>query len=51
VNQELIAFLKSALECSIFVAPEDAGLTYEELTEVGKRAGYLQGEIGDALRL
>ncbi len=50
MNQELISFLKAALECSIFVAPQDAGLTYEELIEVGKKADYQAGEIGDALR-
>jgi hypothetical protein len=50
MNQEIISFLKAALECSVFVAPLEPGLTYDELIEVGKRAGYQQGEIGDALR-
>jgi hypothetical protein len=50
VNQELVLFLKAALDCSIFVAPEDAGLTYDELIEIGKRADYQAGEIGDTLR-
>jgi len=50
MNQEIISFLKAALECSVFVAPLESGLTYEELIEVGKRAGYQQGEIDDALR-
>lgn len=50
MNQEIISFLKAALECSVFVAPLEPGLTYDELIEVGKGAGYQQGEIGDALR-
>jgi hypothetical protein len=33
-----------------FVAPRVVGVTYDELIEVGKRAGYQAGEIGDALR-
>ena len=50
MNQEIISFLKTALECSILVAPVDPGLTFDEICEVGKRAGYQEGEIGDALR-
>jgi len=50
MNQEIISFLKAALECSVFVAPLEPGLSYEELIEVGKRAHYQQGEVGDALR-
>jgi hypothetical protein len=50
LNQELISFLRAALECSVYVAPLEPGLTYEELLEVGKRAGYQPGEIGDNLR-
>jgi hypothetical protein len=49
MNQEIISFLKAALECSVFVDPVDPGLTVEELVEIGKRVGYQQGEIGDAL--
>jgi hypothetical protein len=50
MNQEIISFLKAALECSVYAAPDDPGLTSEELFQVGDRAGYQQGEIGDALR-
>ncbi len=50
MNREIISFLKAALECSVFVAPLEPGLTYEELIEIGKRADYQPGEIGDALR-
>jgi hypothetical protein len=49
MNQQLISFLKAAIECSVYVAPLEPGLTHEELIEVGERAGYQQGEIGDAL--
>ncbi|QXX74349.1 hypothetical protein [Methylovirgula sp. HY1] len=49
MNQEIISFLKTALECSILIDPLDPGLTFQELSEIGKRAGYLDGEINDAL--
>jgi hypothetical protein len=49
MNQEIVALLKAALECSIYVSPLDPGLTYSELLEIGKTAGYLEGEINDAL--
>ena len=49
MNQEIVALLKAALECSIYVSPRDPGLTYQELAEIAKRAGYLEGEINDAL--
>jgi hypothetical protein len=44
-----MAFLQIALECSVYVAPREPGLTYDELLEVGKRLGLQAGEIGDAL--
>src|SRR5260370_19138288 len=50
MNQEIITFLKAALECSVFRAPTDPGLSYEEILEVGKRGGWQHGEIGDALQ-
>src|SRR5580704_10620419 len=49
MNQEIISFLKMALECSVLIDPPDPGLTFQELSEIGKRAGYLDGEINDAL--
>jgi hypothetical protein len=49
MNQEIIALLKAALECSVYVSPRDPGLTYEELTIIGTTARYLEGEINDAL--
>jgi hypothetical protein len=50
MNQEIVGFLKAALECSVLVSPLDPGLTATELLEIGKRAGYQSGEINDALR-
>ena len=46
---EVAKFLRAALECSVFVSPTDPGLTYAEIMEVGARAGFQPGEIGDAL--
>lgn len=43
------AFLVAALECSYYVAPQEPGLTHQELFEVGKSLGLQPGEIGDAL--
>jgi hypothetical protein len=48
-SQDVIAFLRAALECSVYVAPLEPGLTYDELIEVGKRVNLQPGEIGDAL--
>ena len=48
MNNEIISFLKTALECSVLIDPVNPGLTYEELSEIGKRAGYRDGEINDA---
>lgn len=50
MNQELISFLKSAIECSVLIDPLSPGLTYQELREIGSRARYQDGEINDALR-
>src|SRR5207244_1025926 len=48
MNQDIVNLLKAAVECSIFIEPTDPGLTYQEILEVGKRAGYQSGEVGDA---
>ena len=50
MDQEIISLLKAALECSVFVSPRDPGLTYGELATIGTTAGYLEGEVNDALR-
>lgn len=47
--QEVTGFLQVALECSIYLAPREPGLTHDEIHEAGKRAGFQAGEIGDAL--
>jgi hypothetical protein len=49
-QQEITKFLRAALECSVYLAPNDPGLTREELFEIGKRIGLQDGEIGDALQ-
>lgn len=49
-KQQLIAFLKACLECSVYIAPTEPGLTYDELLEAGKRAGYQPGQISDAMQ-
>lgn len=45
MNRDVISFLNHAIECSVFVCPARPGLTYEELCEAGRRAGYQKGEI------
>ena len=47
---QVVQFVQAALECSIYIAPKDFGLTYDEIMEVGKRIGFQAGEIGDALQ-
>src|ERR1019366_3921330 len=42
-------FIEDALECSVYVAPRDHGLTLAEIHEAAKQAGYRPGEINDAL--
>ena len=48
---EVARVIKSALECSVYAAPTDPGLTVEEVYEVGRRLGLKEGEIGDAFQL
>lgn len=47
--QKVINFLQAAFECSIYLAPNEPGLTSEEVYEVAQRAGFRKGETGDAL--
>lgn len=42
-------FVSAALECSVYHAPREPGLSPEELREACGRAGYLPGEIADAI--
>lgn len=48
-KQQVKALLLAALECSFYVAPEEPGLTNDELTEVGRRLNLQPGEMSDAL--
>ena len=47
--QQVKEFFQAALESSFYLSPREPGLTYEELLEVGRRAGFQDGEMGDAL--
>ena len=47
--QDVINNLQAAEEASVYVTPAEHGLTIDELYEVGKRLGFGEGEIGDAL--
>lgn len=49
VDHRVVAFVRAALECSVYVAPTEPGLTHPELVEVGRRLGFQLGEISDAL--
>jgi hypothetical protein len=46
--QKVKKFVAEALECSVFVNPREPGLTFAEINEIGARAGFREGEIGDA---
>jgi hypothetical protein len=46
---EIKKFLNAAMECSVYHAPTEPGLTWQELAEAGKRAGYAEGETHDAI--
>jgi hypothetical protein len=48
-QQEVIGFIRAALECSIYHSPTQPGLTYDEILEIGSRVGLQAGEIGDAV--
>jgi hypothetical protein len=50
-QQKIAEFLTAAFECTIYLAPTDIWLTYDELLEVGRASGYLDGEIRDAIPL
>ena len=50
IPADIVKRLHAAFECSIYLAPTDPGLTYEEIHEVAKRANLLLGETDDALK-
>jgi hypothetical protein len=45
IHQDLMA----AIECSVYHAPREPGLTFQEMIEVGSQVGYQRGELGDAI--
>jgi hypothetical protein len=49
-GQELERFIRTALECSVYVSPKEPGLTADELIEIGGRVGFADGELRDAIR-
>ncbi len=52
MNQQQLqasATVRSILECSVYAAPTDPGLTMPEVLEAAGRLGLLPGEVGDAL--
>lgn len=49
LTSEIGQFLMAALEATTYVAPRDHGLTWDELQEVTRRAGFKPGEVTDAL--
>lgn len=49
LTTEIGKFLVAALEATVYVAPRDHGLTWDELQEVTRRAGFKLGEVTDAL--
>ena len=48
-QQKIQSLFHAALECSFYVSPNDPGLTYDELAEVGRRTGLQPGEISDGI--
>jgi hypothetical protein len=46
---DLEKLVKAAVHCSVFVSPTSPGLTPMEVVEVGKRLGFKEGEINDAI--
>lgn len=50
ISQEAMKFVRTALECSIYLDPDEPGLTDVEIFEIGSRMGHKEGEIKDAMR-
>ena len=48
-QQDVVRHLQAAIEASVYIVPTAPGLTAVELYEIGKRIGFKEGEIGDAL--
>ncbi len=47
---EIEQLVRAAVHSSVFVSPTAPGLTAAEVIEVGKRLGYEEGELNDAIR-
>lgn len=47
--QQVPDFLEPAIECSVYLDPRQPGLSYEELAECGRQAGFKDGKINDVL--
>lgn len=47
---EPAVFIRDAVKASLFVSPDDHGLTLHELVELGARRDLRRGELEDALR-
>ena len=51
MNQlEIQSFVSTLLECSLYLSPNEPGLTYDEVIEAASRINLQIGEIGDALQ-
>jgi len=50
MTMELNKLVTTAIHCSVFLCPTDPGLTFEEIMEVGRRLGFEDGELTDAIR-
>lgn len=48
-NLDARAFVKAAIEASIFAWPDSPGLTHAEIAIVGKAFSYKRGELSDAV--
>jgi hypothetical protein len=48
-QQNVVEVVRAALECSVYLAPTAPGLAHDEVLEVGRRLGFQEGEVGDAL--
>lgn len=50
MTHDVERFIGTALEASVYVRPRDPGLTESEIRAVASAAGFLPGEVGDALK-
>lgn len=48
-DNQVQALVRAALECTVYIAPIDPGLTGEEMSEVATRLGVERGELHAAL--